>query len=193
MRDTARVLSICLIASIAVVFATGPASAAKPLEQLTAFAVDMSNMSGGARTGTVDITIDRWTTDEERDRLRAALQEGGSDGLLRALQKEKEVGRIRSTGSIGYPLRFAREIPISTGGRRILLGTDRPVSFLERTNPGPTSQYPFMVIDIRLNAKGEGEGKLLPLAKVTMDEDHVVEIENYASEPVRLTSVRKLK
>jgi len=193
MRDLDRVLSISVMALMGAGFAIAPANAAKPIEQLTAFAVDMSNMSGGARTGTVDITIDRWTTDEERDRLRAALQEGGSDGLLRALQKEKEVGRIRSTGSIGYPLRFAREIPISTGGRRILLGTDRFVSFLERTNPGPASQYPFMVIDIRLNAKGEGEGKLLPLAKVTMDEDHVVEIENYASEPVRLTSVRKLK
>jgi hypothetical protein len=192
MRDTARVLSICLIALVAVAVGTAPAAAAKPVEQLTAFAVDMSNMSR-ARTGTVDITIDRWSTDEERNRLTAALQEGGSEGLLRALQKEKEVGRIRSTGSIGYPLRFAREIPISTGGRRIVLGTDRPVSFLERLNPTAISDYPFMVIDIRLNAKGEGEGKLMPLAKVTMNEDHVVEIENYASEPVRLTSVRRLK
>ena len=193
MPDTARVVSICSIAFVAVAVGTAPAAAAKPVEQLTAFAVDMSNMARGARTGTVDITIARWSTDEERNLLTAALQEGVSDGLLRALQKEKEVGRIRSTGSIGYPLRFAREIPLSTGGRRIVLGTDRPVSFLERLNPTATSDYPFMVIDIRLNAKGEGEGKLMPLAKVTMNEDHVVEIENYASEPVRLTSVRRLK
>jgi hypothetical protein len=177
----------------AVALAAGVASAAKPVEQLTAFAVDMSNLARNTRTGTVDFIIDRWSTDADRDKLVAALREGGSDALLRALQKQDEVGRVRGTGSVGYPLRFAREIPISTGGRRVILATDRPVSFLELTNRPQTMEYPFMIIDIRMNAKGEGEGKLLPLARVTMNEDHVIEIENYASEPVRLSSVRKVK
>jgi len=50
-----------------------------------------------------------------------------------------------------------------------------------------------MLIDLRLDAQGKGQGKLIPVAKVTQSEDHVVEIENYASEPVRLTEVRELK
>ena len=33
----------------------------------------------------------------------------------------------------------------------------------------------------------------MPLAKITEDQDHVVEIENYASEPVRLTAVQAKK
>jgi hypothetical protein len=193
MRETTRIRRMGFIAAGAIAFAASAASAAKPVEHLTAFAVDMSNMAGRTRTGTIDVIIDRWSTDAERDRLVGALREGGSDTLLKALQKEQEIGRIRSTGSIGYPLRFAREIPISTGGRRIIVATDRPVSFLELTNRPITTEYPFMLIDIRMSAKGEGEGKLLPLAKVTMNEDHVIEIENYASEPVRLSSVRSLK
>jgi hypothetical protein len=164
--------------------------AAKPIERLTAFAVDMSNMAGARNTATVDIVIDRWSTDAERDTLRAALREGGPEGLLKALQKVKEVGRISSAGSLGYPLRFARQAASPSGGRRILLGTDRLISFLELRDQPRTVNYPFMVIDIRLDAGGKGEGKLMPLAKITEDRDHIVEIENYASEPVRLTSVQ---
>jgi hypothetical protein len=172
----------------------GTVFAAKPVEHLTAFAVDMSNMAGRTRAGTVDIVINRWSSDQERDTLRAALREGGTDSLLKTLQKIKEpAGYIRSTGSVGYPLRFAREIPNSDGGRRIIVATDRPVSFLEATTQPRTMDYPFMLIDIRLDANGKGQGKLMPLAKVTESEDHVVEIENYASEPVRLNEVRELK
>ena len=177
----------------AAVLSGDTALAAQPVERLSALAVDMSNMSGTRNTGTVDIVIDRWTTDEERDQLRAALREGGADGLLKALKKVKEVGRISSEGSLGYPLRFARQAASPSGGRRILLGTDRLISFLELRDQPRTVDYPFMVIDIRMDASGKGEGKLMPLARVTEDRDHIVEIENYASEPVRLTAVRSRK
>ena len=90
----------------------------------------------------------------------------------------------------GYPLSLARQTTSPSGGRRILMGTDRLISFLELRDQPRTVDYPFMVIDIRLDASGKGEGKLMPLAKITEDRDHIVEIENYASEPVRLTSVQ---
>ena len=171
---------------------TAGALAAKPLEHLTAFAVDMSNLAGRTRAGTIDIIIDRWSTPEERDTLVAALKEGGTDGLLRALQKiKKPAGYIRNPGSVGYPLRFAWQVPTPDGGKRIIIATDRPVSFLEASTQPRTMDYPFMLVDVRLGPDGKGQGKLLPLAKIDVNEDHVVEIENYASEPVRLTEVRE--
>ena len=170
---------------------SGPALADKPVEELRAFAVNMSNTSTGAarNSAAVDITINRWTTDAERDRLVDAMREKGPEGLLDALRKMDEIGHIQSGGSLGYPLRFAREMPISGGGRRILIGTDRRMSFLEVREQPRTVDYPFMIIDIRLRADGKGEGKLMPVARINTDQDHIVEIENYASEPVRLTSV----
>src|SRR5207247_6206081 len=108
--------------------AGGTAVAAKPVERLTAFAVDMSNLSGARNTATVDIAIDRWTTEEEANQLRAALREGGPEGLLRALQKVKQVGHISSQGRLGYPLRFAREISLPAAGRRLLRGTYSRIS-----------------------------------------------------------------
>jgi hypothetical protein len=191
MRKQGRLLAALTIAAGAGLVWSGVALAAKPVEELRAFAVNMSNLSAGAgrNSGTVDITINRWTTDAERDRLVDAVKEKGADGLLNALRKMDEIGHIQSAGSLGYPLRFAREVPLDGGGRRIIIGTDRRMSFLEVREQPRTVEYPFMVIDIRLNADGKGEGKLMPLAKINTDQDHIVEIENYASEPVRLTSV----
>jgi hypothetical protein len=194
MRHQSAFLAVCAVTIGAVAVSTGTLLAAKPVEHLTAFAVDMSNSAIRTRAGTIDIIINRWSSDQERDQLLAALREGGSDGLLKALQKIKEpAGYIRTPSSIGYPLRFAREIPTPEGGKRVIVATDRYVSFLEASTQPRTVDYPFMLVDIRLGPDGKGTGKLMPLAKVTANEDHTVEIENYASEPVRLTEVHELK
>ena len=48
--------------------------------------------------------------------------------------------------------------------------------------------------EIRFKAGGNGEGKLVPRAKITYDrERQTIEIEDYASQPVRLTQVRANK
>ena len=183
---------VSLVASLVACFMAAEAFAAKPLLRLTAFAVDMSNVPLRTRAGTVDIAINRWSSSPERDRLVAALREGGAEGLLKALQKADEVGYISSAGSLGYPLRFAWQMKAPDGGRRILIATDRRVSFLEAVNQPRTIDYPFMLVDIRLGPEGKGEGKLMPLARIDVNDDHVVEIENYASEPVRLTEVHEV-
>jgi hypothetical protein len=194
MRHQSGFPAVCLVTIAAIAASAGTLLAAKPVMHLSAFAVDMSNTASRTRAGTIDIIINRWSSDAERDTLRSALREAGTDALLKALQKIKEpAGYIRTPSSIGYPVRFARQITTSDGGKRIIVATDRYVSFLEATSQPRTIDYPFMLVDIRLGADGKGTGKLMPLAKVTESEDHVVEIENYASEPVRLTEVRELK
>ena len=67
MRQKAPIfiLAICFVSGAAM----GPVLAAKPIERLTAFAVDMSNAAGRTRAGSIDIVIDRWSTDAERDQL----------------------------------------------------------------------------------------------------------------------------
>jgi hypothetical protein len=68
-------------------------------------------------------------------------------------------------------------VPSGEGARRIIIATDRPLSFRERmSSPG----YEFSLVEIRLTKEGTGVGKL------------AVEIENYSNEPVRLTDVKVL-
>lgn len=175
-----------------------PSNAADVVERLTAFAVDMSTTPdarrGGVRSGTVNIAIERWSTEEERKRLVGALKEGGPDLLLKQLQKiDDPAGQVYTPGNIGTPLRFAWQSALPEGGRRIVVATDRRIGFFEATNRPRTIDYPFLVMDIRMNAEGKGEGKLIPLARIEAGEDGTFEVEGYASEPVRLAEVRSEK
>lgn len=192
MRNTILTTAASLLAVAALV----PVVQAKdPVERLTAFAVDMSTTpdlrAGGARSGRVDVSIERWSTEQERTRLRDALKEGGPDLLLKELQKiDDPAGRISTPGSVGTPLRFAMQSPLPDGGRRLLIATDRRIGFFEAVNRPRSADYPYLLLDIRLDAKGEGTGKLLPIARIQVNDENLVEIENYASEPVRLTQVK---
>jgi hypothetical protein len=162
-----------------------------PRERFTAVAVNTSTVG---RTGAqqVDITINRWTTDAERDRLMAIFKEKGPEDLLAALQKTKPVGTISTPGSLAYDLRYARELPGADGGRRIILATDRPIGFWEAANRPRSADYPFLLIELHLNKTGEGEGKLSLATKLTLN-DNVLVIENYANQPVMLNEVKQKK
>jgi len=160
-----------------------------PKEHFTANAVNMSNV-GNPGTAQVEITINRYTTDDARDRLMNTFREKGPEGLLKALQAEPPVGTISTPGSLSYDLRYARQLPGEEGGRRIVLATDRPIGFAEAQNSSRTLDYPFTLVELRLGKDGKGEGKLSIATKLTLN-DNVLVIENYADQPVMLTEVRK--
>jgi hypothetical protein len=157
--------------------------------RLRAFAVNMSGV-GPATAGVLDVAIERWSTDEERDRLHTALVQGGQQSLLSALQKLKRAGYIRSPNDIGWPIHYARQSPTPDGGRRIVLATDRPMGFWEIMNRPRSAEYEFTLAEIRVGKDGKGEGKVVTPAKVTWNRERgAIEITNYGTEPVRLTQV----
>lgn len=166
-----------------------------PPLQLTAFAINLGQTptlrQPRANSGTVQINIDRWSTDQERDELLAALQNKGENGLLRALQENPRVGGIRTATSLSWDLHYARERVMPDGSRRIFIATDRPISIWEAANQPRSIHYPFTLIEIHLGADGRGEGKLSVATRITVDRDnHQIELENYATQPVRLQEVR---
>jgi hypothetical protein len=139
----------------------------------------------------MDIVVERWSTDDERDKLRAVLIEKGPDRLLDALTDVKpRTGYIRTSTSLGWDTYYARETPFGDGGRRIIVATDRPMSFQERANQPRSAEYEFTLIQIHLDKNGKGQGKYAAAAKITYNKDtRTMEIENYGIEPVRLTEV----
>jgi hypothetical protein len=64
-------------------------------ESFTGFAI---NMNSGPTSAVVDFTIERWSTDEERNSLLAIIAENPdpTTTLLHALQKLPKVGYIRT-------------------------------------------------------------------------------------------------
>jgi hypothetical protein len=162
----------------------------KPTLRLRAVAVDV----GGRRalTNTLDIAIERWTTDEEHKRLAAVLKEKGPDALLSALQKTRpRAGYIRTTGSIGWDIHYARQVTLDDGTRRIILATDRPMNFYELWNRPRSVDYQYTLAEIRLGPDGRGRGTLVPAARIEYDDiTNTIEVENFEQQPVRLTEVR---
>ncbi|MDQ3348120.1 MAG: hypothetical protein M3545_09150 [Acidobacteriota bacterium] len=160
-----------------------------PKQEFTANAVNMSNV-GNPGASQVEITVNAYTTDAARDRLMEVFRKDGEAALLRALQNERSVGSIRAPGSLAYDLRYARELPGEEGGRRLILATDRPIGFAEARNNPRTLDYPFTLIELRLDGEGRGEGRLSIATKLTLN-DNVLVIENYADQPVMLKDVRR--
>jgi hypothetical protein len=106
----------------------------------------------------------------------------------------RAVGRIYTPGSIGYELRFAEQQKLPEGGRRIILATDRPMSFWELINRPRSSQYPFTWVQLNLKADGTGDGELAVAARVFGDRpNRPIEVETFQISPVRLQSVTSSK
>ena len=189
------------IAAALVLSATPRVAAQTNQEQLeiTAFAVNMSNIGTGSNA-TVQLTINRWTTPEERAHLITTMLEKNAAALLKELQRAPSHGRFRIPGLIGpdphqlrlgQDLRYAWQTSLPDGGRRIVIAMDRYIGFAEARNQPRTYDYPFTLFEIRVNKSGEGEGKMAVATKITFDKaKNTVELENYASEPLRLNNVR---
>ena len=72
--------------------------------------------------------------------------------------------------------------------------TDRRIGFWEASNQPRSIDYPFTVIELRLNRDGEGEGKMSLATKIIADkENNIVTLENYDIQPVMLNNVRREK
>lgn len=162
-------------------------------EKFTAFAVNASNITNRAQTSSVDITINRWSTDADRERLLSILKSKGQDALLDALQKMPVVGYINTPGSLRYDLHYARQIPQPEGGRRIVLGTDRYMTTWEAMNHPRTVDYPFTVIELQVDRHGQGKGWASLFTRITATPDGDIELENFANEPVMLNDVHPAK
>lgn len=167
--------------------------------QITAWAVNMSNIGTGSNA-TVDFLIDRWSTPADREKLITTMVEQGQDELLKVLQAMPSHGRMRFpawqgpdpfNAVLGWDLRYTAQDPLPDGGRRIVAALDRYMSMWEVRNQPRTVNYPFTFIEIRVNKNGEGDGKMSVATKVSFDRrNKVIELENYASEAVRLQNVR---
>jgi hypothetical protein len=150
---------------------------------------------------TLQINVTRWTTDEEREKLFAILIEKGQEDLVEALQDSEETGFVRVTGRGAgrnpFPserLRYARQWDLGEGKRRIVLAMDRYISFYEARTQPRWRDYDMTLIVMDLDAEGNGEGQLAMGVRLAVDlEKKTLVVENFGTEPVRLTKIRRMK
>lgn len=129
----------------------------------------------------------------------AAARRTPESSLAAALAQAPSVGYLWSSEVAGYALRYAVRLPQQDGERVVLITDRRLGAWNELWKPvGPTANnaaatsYEFSVIELRLNAKGEGEGKISLNGTVALDRvQRTIALENYNALPVILKNVRR--
>ena len=129
------VIGVALVALSVPALAQAPYSEAVPTKQeplrFSAFAVQMQ----GGMAGAVEVTIERWTTDAERNALLAQVQKTSDKDadqrkLVTALQKvSPRAGFLNLPNTIGWDIKYAYEATLPDGSRQLVIVTDKPVSF----------------------------------------------------------------
>lgn len=162
-------------------------------------ALNFSNTATGANT-TIRINIDSWSSPADAERLIATFLEKKQDGLQDALEKLPTRGRFNFPGyfgpdpnntmRLGTDVKYARNFP-EDGGRRIVVLTPRVIGMREAIQNPRTTDYPFTLFEMRFDREGKGQGKLSYATNIAFDKKrNAIELENYASEPVRLNNLR---
>lgn len=181
-----------ILGLLAFIFLENPSAQAQEPLRLRAYAVQTGQVPGD-RASVVDLTITRWSTDDERQDLIKIFRMNGSEALLDALQETDTVGSLRTPDSTAWDLHYATQIPLEGGGRRIILATDRPIGFWEVYENSRSVSYPFTLIEIRLDDDGRGEGRMSVATRVELSPDgKQIQLEDYSAQPVLLRNVRRV-
>jgi hypothetical protein len=176
-------------------FAQAPPSVKENLGLPAQYAATAFGQSGSISGKSFGLTVfvTDLTDDATVQALISTLKVKGQDGLVDALNKAKEIGRVSPTGSVGTGFKFARIRQTKDGGQHIVLATDRPISFPELYNGTRSGDYKIGIIVLDVDKDGKGTGSFAPLCKVKFNKQGQLEIENYGQKPFRLANVYKQK
>jgi hypothetical protein len=195
-RATALCLGLVLVAAGAA--RSEEKEKEKNRETFMATVLQTANMRlPGGGTFQLTMNVDEWTSVEERQRLLTVFKEGGSEALMKELRKAK-AGYIVPPAFARWPsweIDVASSIPQPDGGRIVRLFTERPIIFGEAYFNTRSKDYEFGIVELKLNADGEGEGMTIPAAKLSMNAggELVVETLPTSTGPQKLLGVRQWK
>jgi opacity protein-like surface antigen len=166
-------------------------SAALAAESYTVTAT--GNVDGKGKSVKATITIDRFSTQTEKDAARAAFDAGGTTGLAAKLKTVPAVGRLTFEDGRVFDLKLTNQFEVM-GGRFVTVITAKPIVFLGADQPGAKAidGFAVSVIDLSLKANGTAEGTAAPAAKVKIGDKGGFQVEDYGSRTIWLKDIKKL-
>jgi hypothetical protein len=167
---------------------------------MNAFLVNMTNVSvPRGNAGTLQIRINSFSPAGTRQRLIQTMLDKGQDALLKALQKEPSRGRMSAPGwqgpdpqnyRLGWDLRYVAHDKLPDGGDRIVIATDRHMSFAEVRNQPRTVDYPFTLFEIHIPNEGKGEGRGFGATQIKFDKKkNQIVLEQYSAGAIQLNEI----
>jgi hypothetical protein len=147
----------------------------------------------GAAATSLMIHVNKYSTEKDRQKLLDALRTAGYQTFLPAFRKAPVVGYVQIKDR-KWDLRWAQLQPSGTG-TVLTAATDKPIYFLGGgdVDAKPRAGFEMAVIRLDVDSIGMGTGTFSAAARVKPNKDATsVEIDDYAGEPAKLTSVTRL-
>ena len=145
---------------------------------------------GGSRAGRSQpftLIIKRLTSSDEVQSLNAALQSGGQNEMLKVLSK-MDAGRIQIGTGVGVTANAIIASPYEDRTRVTVL-YERNLRFAELRYGTRSADYKFGYAESYLKGD-EGQGMLIPAAKVRLKEGNTWEVEDFGTFPAKLIGLR---
>jgi hypothetical protein len=189
MRFRFVCMSAALVALAVVGHAQDKRGAQAPPEAFTSQIETRTGLAGVASN--IRIQIDRYTGERDRKAITDGIKFGGYPGLVKALRAAPEIGHL-AVGDEHFPLQWAKAESAGTG-RTITLVADQPVYFIGggRNNAKPREGFELAVVQLTVDEFGTGKGTMAAAARVKLDGQGGITVEDYAEAPIKLTFVRR--
>ncbi len=154
----------------------------------TVYAIGRGRRSG-SWTGQFRLIVNSYTTPGQARELNDALQQGGQDALLKVLSG-MNAGRVQIGSGVGVTANAIIADPWGEGGTKLTVLYERDVRFFELRYGSRSSDYRFGYAEIFLDARGKGEGTLIPSARIRLRDGNTWEVEDFGVFPARLMGLR---
>lgn len=184
--------SLVLAAVVSLILLTNTVSSAQKLpKRITIQAQAMGTSTQMGRSVSVNLIIEKLTSNEERAGLIEAFQQKGNEGLVNALSKMKSKGRMSVTGTLGYDVAYAKVFSQPDGSTVLRMVTDRPLLFGEVWASTRSADYELAVVEIIISKdKKKKSGTLCPAARLKLNKKNELELELYQN-PWNLVNIMK--
>lgn len=145
----------------------------------------------------IEIEIASYTTGEEAWQLLQTLNQSGYEPFITAFrQSNRGTIRFLAAHGLNIAIHVAQSIP-KENGKTIMLFTERQaweVDVSQRTD----GRFPFMIVELNVDNKGKGEGRLYENAQIKMQGEQnsglaTMLMESYNSAPKILFGVQLVK
>jgi len=160
---------------------------ARDVAQYT-FAVANAPKDVSSSDGRLRLRLLRWSSDDERRQLMAALDEPAK--LLSALPYVGVAGYLQWPGGLEHTVRYARQTARPDGGADIVLVVERPLWLWWDSTAKWAADQQFTVVHMRVDKDGTGEGRIATGDGFRRDADSGIMLSD-TTKPALLTNVRR--
>lgn len=126
------------------------------------------------------VTLDSYSTAEDRSALWEAFNKGGAQGLVKAIVAMPARGHLSFAGVADYEIAYVRVIP-ATNGRKLRVVARRPMPF-GQTRSYENVDYFVSALEFDLSPEaGKNTGTFIPACDLSINKDKEIEIVTYQS------------